>query len=67
MGTASFLIYVADASGYGVTVALYIGRLFGLKGISWTQLTWTTGWGLALLAPVLLGAAWVSLARLRRR
>lgn len=66
VGTASFLIYVADASGYAASVALYLGRLFGLKDISWTQLTWTASWALALLAPIVLGAAWITLGRQRR-
>lgn len=66
VGTASFLIYVADASGYAASVALYLGRLFALKNISWTQLTWTTGWVLSLGAPLLLGTAWILLDRQRR-
>lgn len=65
VGTASFLIYVADASGYAASVVLYLGRLFGLKNISWTQLTWTTGWLLSLTAPILLGLAWILLQRRR--
>lgn len=66
VGTASFLIYVADSSGYAASVALYLGRLFGLRNLSWTQLTWTTGWVLALAAPLLLGLAWLLLERQRR-
>jgi hypothetical protein len=65
VGTASFLIYVADASGYAATVALYLGRMFGLKGVSWTQLTLLSSWGLAVVAPLLLGTAWVALRRQR--
>lgn len=65
VGTASFLIYVADASGYAASVTLYLGRLFGLGNLSWTQLTWFTGWALAVTAPILLGLAWVLLARHR--
>ncbi len=65
VGTASFLIYVADASGYAASVALYLGRLSGLQGISWTQLTmWLAGvlaWG----APLLLALAWFGLGRER--
>jgi hypothetical protein len=66
VGTASFLIYVADASGYAASVALYLGRLFGLKDVSWTQLTWNAAWALTWLAPILLGAAWITLGRHRR-
>jgi hypothetical protein len=66
VGTASFLIYVADASGYAASVTLYLGRLFGLGNISWTHLTWGTGWALSLAAPLLLGAAWMLLARHRK-
>ena len=66
VGTASFLIYVADASGYAVSVVLYVGRLLGWQGVGWTQLTWTTGWLLTLAAPLLLGAAWLLLGRERR-
>lgn len=65
VGTASFLIYVADASGYAASVALYLGRMFGLKGVSWTQLTLLSSWGLAIVAPLLLGTAWVALRRQR--
>jgi hypothetical protein len=65
VGTASFLIYVADASGYAASVALYLGRMFGLKGVSWTQLTLLSSWGLAVVAPLLLGTAWVALRRQR--
>jgi hypothetical protein len=67
VGTASFLIYVADASGYAASVVLYLGRLFGLKNISWTQLTWSTGWLLTAAAPLLLGIAWLGLQRQRAR
>jgi hypothetical protein len=67
VGTASFLIYVADASGYAASVVLYLGRLFGLKNISWTQLTWSTGWLLTSAAPLLLGLAWLGLQRQRAR
>lgn len=65
VGTASFLIYVADASGYAASVALYLGRMFGLKSVSWTQLTLLSSWGLAIVAPLLLGTAWVALRRQR--
>lgn len=67
IGTASFLIYVADASGYAASVVLYLSRLLGWSSVSWTRLTWTTGWILSLAAPLLLGAAWLLLARERRR
>lgn len=66
VGTASFLIYIADASGYAATVALYLGRLFGLKGVSWTQLTMMLASGLAWVSPVLLALAWVGLNRQRQ-
>ena len=67
VGTASFLIYVADASGYAASVVLYLGRLLGWSTISWTKLTWTAGWLLSLAAPLLLGLAWLLLERERRR
>ncbi len=66
VGTASFLIYVADASGYAATVTLYLGRLFGLKGVSWTQLTMMLASGLAWVSPVLLALAWIGLKRQRQ-
>lgn len=66
VGTASFLIYVADASGYAATVALYLGRLFGLQGVSWTQLTMMLASGLAWVSPVLLALAWLGLKRQRQ-
>jgi hypothetical protein len=67
IGTASFLIYVADASGYAASVLLYIARLLGWSDLSWTRLTWTTGWMLACAAPGLLGIAWLLLERERSR
>jgi hypothetical protein len=39
--------------------------MFGLKGVSWTQLTLLSSWGLAVVAPLLLGTAWVALRRQR--
>lgn len=58
VGTASFLIYVADASGYAASVSLYLARLFGHLDLSWTQITWAAAWALSLTAPLLLGASW---------
>lgn len=65
VGTASFLISVADAAGYAMTVLLYLARL-GLGGqISWARLTILMSLTLAGLCPLLLLASWLGLRRHR--
>ena len=65
IGTASFLISVADAAGYAMTMLLYLARL-GIGGqVSWSRLTILMSFALALLCPVLLLASWLSLRRHR--
>lgn len=56
-GTAGFLIYVADASGYVSSVALLVARnLAGLK-LSWVQFLADISYGAALGGLILLAAA----------
>jgi Family of unknown function (DUF5690) len=61
VGTASFLISVADAAGYAMTMLLYLARL-GFGGqISWSRLTILMSFALAVFCPLLLLASWIGL------
>lgn len=65
VGTASFLISVADAAGYAMTMLLYLARL-GFGGqISWSRLTILMSFALAVFCPLLLLASWLGLRRRR--
>ncbi|WP_226016977.1 DUF5690 family protein [Novosphingobium sp. FKTRR1] len=57
-GNAGFLIYVADASGYGGSVALLLWRNFATPGLAW--LPFYIGWAYAtavILAALTIGSA----------
>ena len=58
VGTASFLIQIADSLGYLASASLYLQRTFSHSKPAWTRLTLDCGLGLAALVPVLLGASW---------
>lgn len=66
VGTAAFLIQVADSVGYLASASLYLQRTFSKASPAWTQLTQNGGLGLAVLVPVLLAASWISLKSARR-
>lgn len=58
VGTASFLIQIADSLGYLASASLYLQRTFSHSKPAWTRLTLDCGLGLAALVPVLLAASW---------
>jgi hypothetical protein len=57
IGTAGFLIYVADASGYIGSCALLIWRNFGLMQLNWMQVFTASAYGTSILGVVLVGAS----------
>lgn len=61
LGTASFLIAVADAGGYAFTMILYLARLGSSGEIKWTQLTLQVGILVAVATPLLTLGAWLAL------
>jgi MFS family permease len=65
VGTASFLIQVADSLGYLASASLYLQRTFLPSEPNWTRLTQNGGFALALTVPLLLLASWTFL-HLRR-
>ena len=57
IGTAGFLIYVADASGYLGSCALLILRNFGLTQLNWMQVFTASAYGTSALGMALVGAS----------
>ena len=55
VGTAGFLIYVADASGYVGSCALLIWRNFGLVRLNWLQVFTASAYATSILGTVLVG------------
>ncbi len=49
IGTAGFLIYLADASGYLGSCALLIWRNFGLMRMNWMQVFTASAYGTSIL------------------
>ncbi|HEY2177667.1 MAG TPA: DUF5690 family protein [Caulobacteraceae bacterium] len=67
VGTAGFLIYVADASGYASSLALLIVRNFFGMRLSWVAFLELISYGAAIAGLVLtIGAAFYFHRRLRR-
>ena len=66
VGTASFLIYVADSLGYLGSSALYLTRTFAKVKAEWVPLTLHTGEILAVVSPALLLISWLSLSRRKK-
>jgi hypothetical protein len=54
IGTAGFLIYLADASGYLGSCALLIWRNFGLVQLNWLQVFTAVAYGTSILGMVLV-------------
>ena len=55
VGTAGFLIYVADASGYLGSCALLVWRNFGLVQLDWLQVFTASAYGASIMGMVLTG------------
>jgi hypothetical protein len=55
VGTAGFLIYVADASGYLGSCALLLWRNFGLMQLNWLQVFTASAYGTSVLGTILMG------------
>ncbi len=63
VGTAGFLIYVADASGYLGSCALLIWRNFGMVKLDWLQAFTLSTYGTSVLGMVLVGLSAVFFLR----
>jgi len=63
IGTAGFLIYVADASGYVGSCALLIWRNFGLVQLNWMQVFTASAYGTSILGIALVGLSAVFFLR----
>jgi hypothetical protein len=63
IGTAGFLIYVADASGYVGSCALLLWRNFGLVRLNWQQVFTAGAYATCLVGLVLVGLSAVFFAR----
>jgi hypothetical protein len=63
VGTAGFLIYVADASGYLGSCALLIWRNFGMVQLNWLQAFTYSTYGTSVLGMVLVGSSAIFFAR----
>jgi hypothetical protein len=57
VGTAGFLIYVADSSGYAGSVALLLWRNFGGVTLDWLQFFIQAAYGTSIIGAVLVTAA----------
>jgi Family of unknown function (DUF5690) len=55
IGTAGFLIYLADASGYLGSCALLIWRNFGLLQLNWMQVFTASAYGTSIFGMALVG------------
>jgi hypothetical protein len=63
IGTAGFLIYLADASGYLGSCALLILRNFGLMQLNWMQVFTASAYGTSIIGTALVAASAVFFAR----
>jgi hypothetical protein len=55
VGTAGFLIYIADASGYLGSCALLVWRNFGMVQLDWLQVFTASAYGGSVIGMILLG------------
>jgi hypothetical protein len=55
VGTAGFLIYIADASGYLGSCALLVWRNFGLMRLNWLQVFTASAYATSILGTLLVG------------
>jgi hypothetical protein len=63
VGTAGFLIYVADASGYLGSCALLVWRNFGLMQLNWLQVFTASAYFTSVAGALLMGLSAVYFAR----
>ena len=63
IGTAGFLIYLADASGYFGSCTLLIWRNFGLTQLNWLQVFTASAYGTSILGIVFVGSSAVFFLR----
>jgi hypothetical protein len=54
VGTAGFLIYIADASGYVGSCSLLIWRNFGLVELNWLQVFMASAYGTSVVGVILV-------------
>ena len=54
VGTAGFLIYIADASGYVGSCSLLIWRNFGLVQLNWLQVFMASAYGTSVVGVILV-------------
>ncbi|MGA2343961.1 MAG: DUF5690 family protein, partial [Steroidobacteraceae bacterium] len=66
IGTAGFLIYLADASGYLGSCALLIWRNFGLMQMNWMQVFTASAYGTSVLGMALVGLSAIFFRRRAR-
>jgi hypothetical protein len=55
VGTAGFLIYIADASGYLGSCALLVWRNFGMVQLNWLQVFTASAYGGSVIGMILMG------------
>ena len=55
VGTAGFLIYIADASGYLGSCALLVWRNFGMLQLNWLQVFTASAYGASIIGMILMG------------
>lgn len=67
IGTAGFLIYVADASGYVGSCALLLWRDFGLMQMNWLQAFTASAYGASVIGASLVGLSALYFLRKARR
>jgi hypothetical protein len=67
VGTAGFLIYVADSSGYVGSVALLLWRNFGGVTLDWLQFYIQAAYVTSVVGAALVSAAGVYFYRRQRR
>ncbi|HEY0802175.1 MAG TPA: DUF5690 family protein [Steroidobacteraceae bacterium] len=63
VGTAGFLIYIADASGYLGSCALLVWRNFGLVQLNWLQVFTASAYGASILGMILMALSAVYFVR----
>jgi hypothetical protein len=63
VGTAGFLIYIADASGYLGSCGLLVWRNFGLMQLNWLQVFTASAYFTSVAGMLLMGLSALYFAR----